>query len=291
MSALDKVYKNAKRINIDKNTKIVIMSDCHRGKGNNYDNFLKNESIYKAALNYYYKNNYTYVELGDGDDMWEVEDYAEIIDEHIDTFKILKKFNNNGRLVMIYGNHDMCKKSQEILEKYFYKYYNKKTKEEEDLLANLKVDEALILDYKGKELFLTHGHQVDILNYNLWKLSRFLVRNVWKYFEYFGVKDPTSAAKNYGVTKNTEKKLEKWSQKEGKILITGHTHRPTFPKAGKGLYFNDGACIHPNGVTAIEIKNGRISLVKWTYQVKDDNMIFVGREVIEEEEPINSFYS
>lgn len=287
---LNKIYHNSKRIKIDDNSKIVIMSDCHRGNGTNSDNFIKNENIYKAALNNYYNNGFTYIELGDGDEMWEVKNYQEIIDEHLDTFKLLKKFNDSNRLYMLYGNHDKCKIYSEVLEKYFYKYYNKITKKEEELLNNLIIYESLVLDYKNDAIFMLHGHQIDLLNNTLWKLARFLVRYIWKNLEFIGIKDPTSAAKNYKVTKKLEKKLQNWSIKNNKILISGHTHRPIFPKAGQSLYFNDGSCIHPSGITCLEIENGHITLVKWFYKLRDDNVITVDKKILEGSEPINNFY-
>ena len=287
---LDKIFKNSKQLIINDNSKIVIMSDCHRGAGDNYDNFIKNQNIFKAALQYYYHKGFTYIELGDGDEMWEVKNYEDIVDVHLDSFKLLKKFNNSGRLIMIYGNHDMEKKSPDILEKYFYKYYNKITKKYETLLDGLVIYESLILKYKDYDIFLVHGHQVDFLNNNLWHLSRFIVRYIWRPFEQIGIKDPTSAAKNYGVTKQTEKKLKKWSVENNKILIAGHTHRPIFPKIGQSLYFNDGSCIHPNGITCLEIENGNISLVKWEFKVDNNELISVGRKVLDGCEPIINFF-
>lgn len=287
---LDNIFMRAKKITIDDNTKLVIMSDCHRGAGNNYDNFIKNQNIYEAALTHYYNNGFTYIELGDGDDMWEVKNYKEIVDEHLDTFKLLSKFNNSNRLIMVYGNHDMCKKSKKVLKKYFYEYYNSVTKTYEKLFDNLVVYEALVLNYKNHDILMIHGHQIDLLNSTFWKLSRFLVRNVWKNLESMGIKDPTSAAKNYKVAKKTEKKLENWSIKNNKIVIAGHTHRPVYPKTGESLYFNDGSCIHPNGITCIEIEKGTITLVKWFFDLKDNNNLSVRREVIEGEEKIMKFF-
>lgn len=287
---LDNIFMRAKKITIDDNTKLVIMSDCHRGAGNNYDNFIKNQNIYEAALTHYYNNGFTYIELGDGDDMWEVKNYKEIVDEHLDTFKLLSKFNNSNRLIMVYGNHDMCKKSKKVLKKYFYEYYNSVTKTYEKLLDNLVVYEALVLNYKNHDILMIHGHQIDLLNSTFWKLSRFLVRNVWKNLESMGIKDPTSAAKNYKVAKKTEKKLENWSIKNNKIVIAGHTHRPVYPKTGESLYFNDGSCIHPNGITCIEIEKGTITLAKWFFDLKDNITLSVGREVIEGEEKIMKFF-
>lgn len=288
---LNKLLNKSNRLKINNKSKLVIMSDCHRGIGNNYDNFSKNRNIYEAALNHYYDKGFTYVELGDGDDMWEVKNTQDIIEEQISAFYILKKFHDNNRLIMIYGNHDKYKKKKSILEKNFYKHYNKKSKKNEDLLNNLEVYESYVLDYKNYEIFMLHGHQVDLLNNTFWLLSRFLVRHIWKYLEYIGIKDPTSAAKNYKVSKRIEKKLKKWSTNNNKILIAGHTHRPIFPILGESLYFNDGSCVHPNGITCIEIENGKISLVKWRYKLRDDNTIFVGKELLAGNESISNFFN
>lgn len=287
---LDKIFRKAKRLGIDDNSKLAIMSDCHRGTGDNDDNFIKNQNIFKAALLYYYAKGFMYVELGDGDEMWEVKNYKDIIEEHLDTFQQLKKFHDSNRLIMIYGNHDADKKYQEVLEKYFYTYYNRITKKKEPLLSNLEVYEAVVLNYKNHDIFMLHGHQVDFLNSNLWQVSKFLVRYVWRYLEQIGIKAPTSAAKSYRVTSKVEKKLKKWSSINHKMLIAGHTHRPSFPKMGQSLYFNDGSCIHPNGITCIEIENGNISLVKWEFKVKDGELISVGRTVIDSGDLVIDFF-
>ena len=52
---LDRAFENAPILPITPNTKYVFFSDCHRGIGNNNDNFLKNEDSYLAALQYYYQ--------------------------------------------------------------------------------------------------------------------------------------------------------------------------------------------------------------------------------------------
>ena len=287
---IDKLLSSARSLKIDDKSKIVIMSDCHRGEGNSDDNFLKNEVIHEAALKHYLKEGYTYIELGDGDDMWEVKKYENIISQHLDIFKLLREFHKQDRLIMIVGNHDIVKKNDEVLKKYFYYYENKYTNDKEELLNDLKVDDALILKYYDYDICLLHGHQVDLLNGTLWKLSRFLVRNLWTYLEKVGIKDPTSAAKNYNVIKKVEKRLENWSKENNKIVIAGHTHRPIYPKAGEGLYFNDGSCVHPNGITCIEIDDGYISLVKWVRSVDDNNNVIIQREVIGGKTSIFKFF-
>lgn len=290
MKKLDKLFKHSKKIKIDDNSKFVIMSDCHRGSGDNYDNFIKNQNIFNSALRHYYNHNFTYIELGDGDDMWEVSNYKDIVDEHLESFKEIKKFNDANRLIMIYGNHDMAKSNSSVLNKTFATYYNKSLKEEKELLKDLKVYESLVVNYYDREIFMIHGHQVSFLNSTLWRLSRFLVRHVWKKFEHIGIKDPTSAAKNYSATKKVEKKLQNWSIKNNKIVIAGHTHRPIFPQNGEGLYFNDGSCIHPNGITCLEIENGNITLVRWFFYTNDDDVLSIKRMVLAGSEPIENFF-
>ena len=156
-------------------------------------------------------------------------------------------------------------------------------------MSGLFIYESLILKYNGSDIFLIHGHQVDYLNSTIWKVARFLVRSLWRFLESAGVSDPTNSIKNYKVSKNTEKTLERWSIKNNKILIAGHTHRPVFPKDNKSLYFNSGSLVHPNGITSIEIDNGYISLVKWEYKIKKEELFLVKRKVLAREK-ISSFY-
>lgn len=282
MNKLSLLYKKSKKISINNKSKIVIMSDCHRGIGNINDNFYPNKIIFEKALEHYYQKNFVYVELGDGDEMWEVKKYENIIKENLNIFLLLKKFYQKKRLLMIYGNHDIVKKNKFIIKKYFYKY-NK-----HELFKNLIVYESLILKYQDKEIFLLHGHQIDFFNSTLWRLARFLVRYFWKTLERIGFKDPTKNLKNYSVTKRREKKLHNWSKKHNKILICGHTHRPIYPK-NNSLYFNDGSCIFPEGISCIEIKNGKISLLKWHYEILN-NKITITKKTIAGPKKINSFF-
>ena len=68
---LDEIYRHAQEIPFDSDSKLILMSDCHRGQGNAGDNFLANQTVCFGALQYYYQNGFTYIELGDGDELWE----------------------------------------------------------------------------------------------------------------------------------------------------------------------------------------------------------------------------
>ena len=292
MKKLNKLFNESKKIKIDDDTKIVVMSDCHRGVGDNCDNFLKNQNIFHVALNYYYREGFTYIELGDGDDMWEIKNYEDIVEEHIDTFKLLKKFHDRDRLIMIYGNHDICKKDKKVLEKYFYKYYDKRDKKSKNLLNDLVVYESIVLKYKKYDIFMIHGHQVDTFNGTTWRLAKFLVKNLWHPLENIGIKDPTTKnMKNYNIISKTDKRLKKWSKNNSKIIIAGHTHRSVFPKNFDSFYFNDGCCIHPNGISCLEIENGHITLVKWMFKLNKENLLSVEKVVVEEKTPLDKYFT
>ncbi|HPU64087.1 MAG TPA: serine/threonine protein phosphatase, partial [Mobilitalea sp.] len=161
------------------------------------------------------------------------------------------------------------------------------------LFPDIRIYEGLILDYSNApcQIFLTHGHQADILNDTFWRLSRFMVRYIWKPLELIGIRDPTSAAKNSDKKNKVEKRLSGWSKKNNQIIITGHTHRPVFPKPGEDLYFNDGCCVHPRHITGLEIINGSISLVKWAIMTKPDRTLYVGREILDGPVKIQDYLS
>jgi UDP-2,3-diacylglucosamine pyrophosphatase LpxH len=291
--SLSKVYEEAKVIPYDNNSKFVMMSDCHRGTGNWGDNFLSNQYLFWAALNYYYEYNFTYIELGDGDELWENKFMKDIINVHSNVFWLMSKFYNKNRLYMLYGNHDKEKKNDRLFKKNCTNYYCESRKKICSLFPSMRVYEGLILEDKknSNRIFLVHGNQGDFINDRAWKLGRFLVRYFWRILELWGINDPTRAAKNYNKKNKVEKKLIRWAEEENKMLIAGHTHRPSFPKVGEAMYFNDGSCVHPRCITAIEIQNGTISLVKWSMMTRKDRSLYVSREVLEGATKIEDFFN
>jgi UDP-2,3-diacylglucosamine pyrophosphatase LpxH len=282
LKGISQVFESAEEILFDQCSRIVLMSDCHRGVGNWIDNFSKNQNLYFAALTHYYNKNYTYIEIGDGDELWENANLTDIINVHSDAFWLLSKFFNKDRLYFIFGNHDMVKRDISFVKSNLYQYYNEPQKRYIPLFENIKIHEGLVLRHRNTDdkILIIHGHQADYINDKLWKLSRFLVRYLWKPLESLGVNDPTSTAKNYKKKDAVEKKLTEWVKREGRILIAGHTHRPSFPDVGDEPYFNDGSCVHPRCITAIEIIQNSIVLVKWSIKTKNDGTLFISKDVL-----------
>ncbi len=280
---LNKLFDSASRIPFDDGSKLVMFSDCHRGEGGWADNFEKNQSLFFYALQFYYDSGFTYIEIGDGDELWENKNLLEIIETYQHIYWMLSRFYSKGRLLMIYGNHDFEKRNPKNT-RCLATYFDEQKKRRVSLCPNLHFHEALVLKHKKTklEIMLVHGHQADFFNYNLWWLSRFLVRYIWKPLEMVAVNDPTSAAKNNKKRISVERKLIDWVEKENRMLIAGHTHRPVFPSEDEAPYFNDGSCVHPRCITCLEIENGYITLVKWAYLIKKDGTVYVGRQPLEE---------
>ncbi|MCL2487728.1 MAG: serine/threonine protein phosphatase, partial [Oscillospiraceae bacterium] len=67
---LDKLFAASERVEFDDRTCIVLMSDIHRGDGSWADDFAVNSTLYSGALTQYYQDGFTYIELGDGDELW-----------------------------------------------------------------------------------------------------------------------------------------------------------------------------------------------------------------------------
>lgn len=292
---LKRLKNEAKYISFDDDSKIVFISDAHRGDGGYSDSLRMNDNVYKAALNYYYDNGFTLIELGDGDELWKNKNCLDIAYSYRDVFEILKKFNDENRLHMVYGNHDIVKsndnfvkKQKKVCENICEGFGDKMIQ----LYESTKFYEGVILNYTplNKEIYAFHGHQLDIINCNLWRVSRFLVRYIWRFLEgVAGFKAPTSPAKNYDKGDKIDKRLEQYAMKEKKMIICGHTHNDRMPKPGEGLYFNDGCCVFPSAVTSLEIKEGQIELIKWRIDVNEENHLYINKSKIAGPEKISDY--
>ena len=274
---IDKAFYNAPIVSTDIHKRIVLFSDCHRGNGTWSDNFLSNKTVYEAALTYYFNNGFTYIELGDGDELWGNRKFSDITEIHNDIFDFLDKFRESGRLYMLWGNHDRVKSSTGFAT---------------DVLP--ASTEAILVEYaRHAYYYLLHGHQADLLNNQAWKIARWLVRYLWRPLELCGFKNPTSAAGNYNKCQIVEQRIISWAKQRNAKVVAGHTHRPaiilsednSFEEAADAKntdwrYCNTGSCVHPGSITCIEMDRGQISLIKWATCSDASQYIHVCRHTI-----------
>lgn len=290
---LNYLYEHGLTVNFDDKDKIVFISDIHRGDGTFSDSLFPNRNIYITALKYYFRNNFIYVEVGDSDELWKNKNFCEISYIYEDVFKVLNKFKDKNKIYCIYGNHDYAKKNKSFLRKeenslrklgtdYGRSFLN--------FINNMQFYEGINFLYKpiGEKFLVTHGHQLDLLNDEFKFVSKILVRYIWKFLNGIaGFRDPASSAKSNTKRSRIDIKLQQWSRENGKMLICGHTHNSRFPDLYEPAYFNDGCCVLPYTMTAIEIEHGNIALIKWTIDADENGFLQVKRKYIVEPKPIS----
>lgn len=288
---MNRAFKEACKLNINKGSKLVFMSDSHRGDGGFSDELAKNRNIIAHALEYYYQNNFTYIELGDGNELWENNKFNTIYKAHKSMFHILKKFYDKNRLYMLWGNHDMIYKNPKNIQRDYATRKDDKTDEQIDYMPQLKYYEALKIQSTDTNfnLLAFHGHQADFMNYTFWKFNRFFVRYFWKPLQSFGFYDPTSPAQNHKELIRVERRIKKWITESKIAVIAGHTHRPRFPKKHEIPFFNAGSGVHPRSITGIEIENNCISLFKWQINTTKEGILKIEKELLEGPQNIKDF--
>lgn len=283
MTGLNQALAKAMVLDIDASSKLIIFSDCHRGDNSWADDFAHNQSLFFHALNHYLKEGFTYIELGDGDELWENSDFSPIRKAHSHVFSLMRAFYTQGRLYMVFGNHDGQRRSPAYVRKTLSSYYDERTRSHKPLFPDITVYEAIRLRYAGghPNLLLLHGHQADTINSKWWRLSCYVVRHFWRPLQLLGVNDPTSPAQNFKKRTRIEASLERWARRSNHMLIAGHTHRPRFPDQSRPPYFNTGSCVHPRCITGIEIEAGAVQLIKWDVWPDSRGRLLVRREIID----------
>ncbi len=257
--ALSDLFRNIKEepgkkgvvLSLKENSRIIIFSDHHRGAKNGADDFMKAETAYLAALDYYFENKFQYISLGDSEELWE-NTLNQVKKSNTITFEAEKRFILKDKFFKVFGNHDLYWDNSPIASQQLKAIYGKK----------LRVFEGIILEKDNKEehtqkektnnpfsifkiksdvddevlpiancpltIFLTHGHQGDASSDGNW-FSKFFVANIWAPLQsYLRINFNTPA---YDEDLKTAHNLimYEWSAKyKGLALITGHTHQPVF---------------------------------------------------------------
>lgn len=288
---LTKAYKEATIEYFDKDSKYIIFSDIHRGDDSVSDEFARNQAIFLHALNHYYNNGYILVEAGDGDELWEHKNFKHIRLAHKDVFIAMKKFHDEGRLRILYGNHNIFLKNLDYVRNNYYQFYDEYEQKKVDLFKGLKPIEALVLKHRvtDQEILIVHGHQGDFINDQFWYVSMLLLRYFWRFLHVVGFENPSSPARNMYKRHKVEKNYNKWIKKHKIMLICGHTHRAKFPKKGELPYFNTGCCINTRGIPGIEIANDQVLMVDWRIKADDFGVMHIERTVVRGPEPIEIY--
>lgn len=286
---LNIVYQNALEIPFNNKSKFIIFSDTHRGDGSLSDEFTRNQNIFNFALNYYYEHEFTLIEAGDGDELWEHKNYSVVINAHLESFNMLQRFHDDNRYYRIYGNHDIYLKDHNYLKQFLYLYENRYTGKKHPFFENLKSYEGIKLKHETthEEVLIVHGHQGDAPNDQFWFFSMLSLKYFWRYLHAFGLQNPSSPVRSEVKRHKIEKNFNKWISTTDIPLICGHTHRIKFPLDNELPYYNTGCGVYPDSMTVIEIVRNKISLIRWNIRVNEQGILQVKRNVINGPERIH----
>jgi len=245
---LTKVFEGAVEVPFDHSSRFVFLSDCHRGDGSRADALARNRDLYLHVLGRYYDQGYAYVEVGDGDELWKSWRFEDIRRAYEPAFDLLHRFDREGRLHLIVGNHDLRT--------------GRSRADKDGMVAR----EGLILRHTrtGQRLFVVHGHQADFKSDYLSRVSRLAVGYVWRRLQLLGIVEATSQMSHIWKLKRMERAIMSWAEARRQTIICGHTHRPMSAVHGEAPYFNAGSCVFPGCITGLELVNGEISLVSWS---------------------------
>lgn len=248
---LTEAFERARRVFFDDDSRFILFSDCHRGDNSAADEFAPNEALFQHALNNYYDAGFSYVEVGDGDELWKNARFESVRNAHQETFQILDRFDRQGRLHLVLGNHDIHGPKRYRMKK-----------------GNLVAYEGLILQHKqtDQQIFVVHGHQADMKSDRFSVIARLLVRHIWRRLQLLGIgREPGRPVENRDRV-TIRQRITEWIETQQQIVICGHTHLPVFPHLDGLPYFNTGSCIFPGYMTGLEIAGGEIGMVKWLSQ-------------------------
>lgn len=260
--SLDRIYRRAPVVRFGDSSRLVFFSDSHRGDNSRADAFRPNANLFNRALAHYNARGFTYVEVGDGDELWQNGRFDDVRRAHGATFHLLKQFDRAGRLHLLLGNHDIQGDRREARKG--------------DLVAR----ESLVLQHAstGQRIFVLHGHQADCSAEQMQAISRLVVRRVWKRLLLLGFGEAHPRPRSTPVRPSPLQRVAEWLRAEfverllewaatrQRPLICGHTHRLAMAAPGEVPYFNTGNCVEPGRITGIEIQHGAISQVQWVFR-------------------------
>jgi predicted phosphodiesterase len=270
--------------------KFIIFSDHHKGNRDHGDDFANNEPNYLAALDYYLQNNFTYINLGDSEELWKYTP-EQVISKNIVSLRAEAKFHEQGKYHKTFGNHDTIWKNKLDVDIRFKEIFTLPLPVWEGILLKTKING------RSLSVYLTHGHQGDKLSDNN-TLSTWLVAHIWRPVQRYLQINVNTPAKDYRLRDRHNIIMHDWSsQRKSLLLITGHTHKPVFASGKysdhennnidkavtgqkklklKPSYFNSGCCCYNDGdITGIEIAGDKISLVKWHLEKNKSNRMIL----------------
>lgn len=299
MKRLEKLFKESKKISIDSKDKFIIFSDLHIGNGGFNDDFNPNSQLLIHILNnHYFSKGYKLILNGDVEELYKFS-YKDIYNRWSEFYQMLDKYNSENRLFKIVGNHDYELKlnphlqtQYELLDSLILEYKKKnififhghQTSSKIEQYSKLALflvkyifrtvsNKSVPIDNNKKYLteeisykFSSHNRLISILGHTHRPLFESLSKidslklTIENLCRQYSISDDSKQKKIRNFISEYKHELEG-------ILEKGdsNTYRDSIynNKILIPCLFNSGAVTGKRGITGIEIKKGKISLVYW----------------------------
>ncbi len=298
---LERLYDKVQQVNITDGDKFVIFSDIHLGNRGRKDDFLHNSELFIRVLKeHYLEKGYKLILNGDIEDLYRF-DINTIAEAWRDLYEIFNEFNKNDCLFKIIGNHDYLlyahrkpEVNRKILQGLKLKYKGNDIfiyhgHQISNFMETFNLLSLLLIKYivtplgfhnstvsinsikkfkteiraynfsSEKKIISIIGHthrplfesmsKIDALNILIEKYLRLLNKSVNVDNNFIIQKISMLRTELNNIRQNGENYFLKSGIYGGELLVP--------------CLFNSGAVIGKRGMTAIEIKKGKIYLIYW----------------------------
>jgi len=222
--------KKGLTVNLKPGDKFIVFSDQHRGAKNGADDFMLAEPNYLAALDFYFQNKFSFISLGDCEELWE-NTLAAVKKNNLECFESEQRFILQNRFYKLFGNHDLYWDNDPLAGWQLKKIYGQEVNVYEGIIIKpASTPNEHPADSMDSEflIFLTHGHQGDTISDGNW-FSKFFIAMIWAPLQAYLKINPNTPAYDIKLKTEHNRLMYEWSAMESNlVLITGHTHQPVF---------------------------------------------------------------
>ena len=283
--------------------KFIILSDQHKGAKDFADDFPLAEPNYLKALSYYQNHNFHYINLGDSEELWE-NLMESVIKNNKISFEAEKQFIKTDSFTKIFGNHDLYWDNDPLASFNLNRIYGQKIPIYEGAVLKTLIEGKtlnIFLTHGHQGDLQSDGNWLSKWFVStIWAPLQSFLRinpNTPAYDNQLKTKHNSLMYSWQAMQSNTSLitghthqpvfaslthleriylKLKKATidknQKEVDFLnselnkrIRAGGEAPEFKQYNPG-YFNSGCCCFSDGdITGIEIENGCIRLIKWSF--------------------------
>jgi len=283
--------------------KFIILSDQHKGARDDADDFTLAEKNYLRALEYYSQQDFHYINLGDSEELWE-NLLESVIKHNKETFEAEKAFIDKNHFTKIFGNHDLYWDNDPLSQFNLKRIYGEVIRIYEGAILRMPVKEGkldIFLTHGHQGDLQSDGNWLSkwfvstiwapLQSYLQINLNTPAYDNQLKTVHNTLMYDWVITQKNIAlITGHTHQpvfaslthleriylklnKAEKEKNTSDIAFLNAELHKrikegdkaPLFGKYKPG-YFNSGCCCFSDGdITGIEIADGFIRLIKWSY--------------------------